>query len=197
MNYPHLSDHALIALYQEGDERAFEVLLNRYKNKVFTTILLIVKQRETAEDLLQEVFIKVIQKIREGKYCEQGRFAAWIIQIAYNLAIDFFRKQRTAKKKYPTESLQLAKQITAETNDYEDNYLQNETFERLESFINLLPDSQREVVLLRHYSRLTFQEIARITNVSINTALGRMRYALLNLRKFIKENLQVHDTDFY
>lgn len=188
MKTKQLSDQQLVQAFLKGDESCIEVLINRHRTKVYTYILLTIKNQSLAEDLFQETFIKVIQSLRKNKYRDNGRFLSWVIRIAHNLIIDHFRKE---------------KQLNAVSNDdtdldlfnsqrfSEDNIEQlmvNEQIRRdLRKIINELPDDQREVVLLRHFGKLSFKEIADHTGVSINTALGRMRYALINLRKMIDE----------
>ena len=178
-----ISDSELITKYKKGNEKAFEELTNRHKNKIFTTILLIVKDSEVAEDLLQETFIKAIKTIHSGRYNEEGKFLPWISRIAHNMAIDYFRKQ----KRYPMIMMEDGSNVfnTLEfaENPYENSQIQKEEHAKLRELIQNLPDTQREVLMMRHYMQLSFQEIAEHTGVSINTALGRMRYALINLRK--------------
>jgi len=178
-----ISDSELITKYKKGNEKAFEELTSRHKNKIFTTILLIVKDSEIAEDLLQETFIKAIKTIHSGRYNEEGKFLPWISRIAHNMAIDYFRKQ----KRYPMIMMEdgsnVFNTLDFAENSYESNQIQKEEHARLRELIQNLPDTQREVLMMRHYMQLSFQEIAEHTGVSINTALGRMRYALINLRK--------------
>ena len=178
-----VSDSELITKYKQGNEKAFEELTSRHKNKIFTTILLIVKDSEIAEDLLQETFIKAIKTIHSGRYNEEGKFLPWISRIAHNMAIDYFRKQ----KRYPMIMMEdgsnVFNTLDFAENSYESNQIQKEEHARLRELIQNLPDTQREVLMMRHYMQLSFQEIAEHTGVSINTALGRMRYALINLRK--------------
>ncbi len=186
-----VSDCELIAQYKSGNEKAFEALVNRHKNKIFTTILLIVKDHYIAEDLLQETFIKAIKTIKSGRYNEEGKFLPWISRIAHNMSIDYFRKQ----KRYPTIVMEDGSNVFNTLDFAEDSYetiqIRNETHARLREFIQRLPETQREVLMMRHYMQMSFQEIAEMTDVSINTALGRMRYALINLRKqmrLVEEN---------
>ncbi|MBX2841047.1 MAG: sigma-70 family RNA polymerase sigma factor [Flammeovirgaceae bacterium] len=178
-----ISDCELIIKYKKGDEKAFEELVTRHKNKIYTTILLIVKDTEIAEDLLQETFIKAIKTIQSGRYNEEGKFLPWISRIAHNMAIDYFRKQ----KRYPTIVMEDGSNVfnTLEFSEdsFESQQIKKETHARLRSLIQNLPDAQKEVLMMRHYMKMSFQEIAETTGVSINTALGRMRYALINLRK--------------
>lgn len=178
-----VSDCELISQYKSGNEKAFEALVNRHKNKIFTTILLIVKDQYVAEDLLQETFIKAIKTIKSGRYNEEGKFLPWISRIAHNMSIDYFRKQ----KRYPTIVMEDGSNVFNTLEFAEDSYettqIKKETHARLREFIQRLPEAQREVLMMRHYMQMSFQEIAEMTGVSINTALGRMRYALINLRK--------------
>jgi RNA polymerase sigma factor (sigma-70 family) len=163
------------------------MLINRHKRKVFTSILMVVQDRYIAEDLFQETFIKVVKTLRGGKYNEEGKFLPWVIRIAKNLAIDYFRKT----KRMPTITSHDGEDIFRTFQISEDNKEQSmikfQKEQTVRDLIKLLPDEQREVLVLRHYADLSFKEIADITHVSINTALGRMRYALSNLRKIIAE----------
>jgi RNA polymerase sigma factor (sigma-70 family) len=191
-----LSDSQLVSLYQNGNEEAFEVLLKRHKSKIFTAIYLIVKDRYVAEDLLQETFIKVINTIKGGRYNEEGKFMPWVSRIAHNLSIDYFRKC----KRYPEvvledgsrvfDSLEFAEESMESKQMKKDNHV------RLRSLIKELPVEQKQVLIMRHYLQMSFQEIAERTDVSINTALGRMRYALINLRKKLNTN-RAYDKNFY
>ena len=178
-----IGDSELISQYKKGNEKAFEVLIDRHKNKIYTTILLIVKDSEIAEDLLQETFIKAIKTIQSGRYNEEGKFLPWISRIAHNMAIDYFRK----KKRNPTivmeDGSNVFNTLDFAEDSFESSQIKSETHARLRELIQKLPDTQREVLMMRHYMQLSFQEIAELTGVSINTALGRMRYALINLRK--------------
>ncbi len=182
-----ISDCDLIAKYKKGDEKAFETLLMRHKNKIYTTILLIVKDQYVAEDLLQETFIKAIRTIKTGRYNEEGKFLPWISRIAHNMAIDYFRKQ----KRYPTIVMEDGSTVFNTMDFAEDSFesmqIKTETHARLRELIQKLPEAQKEVLMMRHYMQMSFQEIAEATGVSINTALGRMRYALINLRKHMNQ----------
>lgn len=190
-------DSELIAQYRNGSEAAFDVLVDRYQSKVFTTIYLIVKDQAVAEDLLQDVFVKVVQTIHSDRYSEEGKFQPWLMRIAHNLAIDYFRKA----KRYPTilmedgsnifNSLQFAEA------SIEDHRIREETLEMVKKLIEELPEAQKEVLVMRHYLDMSFQEIADQTGVSINTALGRMRYALIHLRKKMKQLNFAYDKIFY
>lgn len=197
MNSVQLSDSALISLYVAGDENAFELLLNRHKNKVFTTILLIVKDTYTAEDLLQDTFIKAIHTIKGGRYNEEGRFSSWICRIAHNLAIDFFRKEKRSPVVTLEDGSNILNALSFAEDSAESVQIKEETHARLRELIQQLPPAQKEVLIMRHYADMSFQEIAEATGVSINTALGRMRYALINLRKKLSTDNNVYDKNIY
>lgn len=190
------SDSQLVLLYQNGNEEAFEMLLHRHKSKIYTAIYLIVKDRYTAEDLLQETFVKVINTIRGGRYNEEGKFLPWICRIAHNLAIDHFRKH----KRYPEIVLEdgshVFNSLQFAEDSMEDKQVFRDTRTKLRDCIKELPTEQKQVLIMRHYLKMNFQEIADRTGVSINTALGRMRYALINLRKKMNKN-RAYDKDFY
>jgi len=189
------SDAQLIKCYREDADkefanRAFETLLNRYKNKVFTAVFMVVKDKYVAEDILQESFIKAIRLINKDSYNEEGKFGPWIIRIARNMSIDYFRKS----KRNPTILLEDGTDVFNSLRFADDashkEGISKEIHQRLKSYILRLPLQQREVLTMRHYAEMSFQDIAEATEVSINTALGRMRYALINLRKmFDQENV--------
>ena len=197
MNKTELNDSELLSLYIGGNEEAFEELLNRHKDRVFTTIYLIVKDRYTAEDLMQEVFIKAIRTIKSGRYNEEGKFLPWILRIAHNLSIDYFRKS----KRYPTiimeDGSSVFNSLEFSESTIEEEHIKQDTYNLLRAYIKDLPDSQREVLVMRHYMKMSFQEIADATDVSINTALGRMRYALINLRKKFEQTQKAYDKNLY
>jgi len=197
MNKTDLTDSELLSLYIGGNEEAFEELLNRHKDRVFTTIYLIVKDRYTAEDLMQEVFIKAIRTIKSGRYNEEGKFLPWIVRIAHNLSIDYFRKS----KRYPTiimeDGSSVFNSLEFSEATIEDEHIKQDTYNLLKAYIKDLPESQREVLVMRHYMKMSFQEIAEATDVSINTALGRMRYALINLRKKFEQTQKAYDKNLY
>lgn len=190
-------DSELIAQYRNGSVAAFDLLVDRYKNRVFTTIFLIVKDQEIAEDLLQDVFVKVIQTLNSDKYQEEGKFQPWLMRIAHNLAIDHFRKA----KRYPTiimeDGSNVFNSIQFAEDSIEDLKVKEETLEMVKRMIEELPETQKEVLIMRHYLDMSFQEIADQTGVSINTALGRMRYALIHLRKKMKLLNTAYDKTIY
>jgi RNA polymerase sigma factor (sigma-70 family) len=192
-----VSDAYLVSQYIKGNEEAFAQLLKRHKSKVYTTIYLIVRDQYIAEDLLQETFIKAINKLRSGSYNEEGKFLPWIVRIAHNLAIDYFRRE----KRYPTIVLEDGSNVFNSLAFSEDSResikIKDETHAILRELIQQLPEAQKEVLLMRHYADMSFQEIAEATGVSINTALGRMRYALINLRKKLEQHNIAYDKNIY
>jgi RNA polymerase sigma factor (sigma-70 family) len=192
------SDSELVSRYQNGNEKAFEILLHRHKSRVFTAIYLIVKDRYVAEDLLQESFIKAINTIRGGRYNEEGKFLPWISRIAHNLAIDHFRKEKRYPEIVLEDGSRLLNSMEFAEDSVEDKQVQQDTAARMRAFIKELPTEQKQVLIMRHYLKMSFQEIADRTGVSINTALGRMRYALINLRKkMLITNHIAYDKNFY
>jgi len=190
-------DSELIAQYRNGNEAAFEMLVDKYKSRVFTTIQMIVKDQGTAEDLLQDVFVKVVQTLNSDRYNEEGKFQPWLMRIAHNLAIDHFRKM----KRYPSVVMEdgssLFNTLQFAEKTAEDMQIKDETYELVRKLIDELPESQRQVLIMRHYMDLSFQEISEQTGVSINTALGRMRYALINMRKKLRKINIAYDRMFY
>lgn len=180
------TDTQLVISFQEGNNNALEVLVNRHKDKIFTAIQILVKDKYLAEDLFQDVFIKIIDKLRSN-YNEEGKFLPWALRIAHNLCIDHFRKV----KRTPTITTGDNQDIFDVINVHEDGadkaMMTNQTHSNIRGLIDMLPDDQREVIVLRHYADLSFKEIAERTNCSINTALGRMRYGLINMRKLMTE----------
>ncbi|MFD3002144.1 RNA polymerase sigma factor [Pontibacter toksunensis] len=195
--HTQLSDSALISLYIAGNESAFEQLVNRHKNKVYTTIFLIVKDSYTAEDLLQDAFIKAIHTMKGGRYNEEGKFSSWICRIAHNLAIDHFRKEKRSPMITLEDGSNVFNNMSFSEDSAESLQIKEDTHARLRELIQTLPQTQREVLMMRHYAEMSFQEIADATGVSINTALGRMRYALINLRKKMLNNNIAYDNNLY
>lgn len=178
-----LDDSELVSLYAQNNQEAFKVLLQRYKSKVFSTIYFIVKDKETASDLTQDTFFKVIDTIRNGRYNENGKFQHWIVRIAHNIAIDFYRKNSKVGFVRDEEDYSIFDTLQIVETSKEDEIKQKEIKTLLRECIHKLPFEQRQVLLMRHFADMSFQEISDFTGVSINTSLGRMRYALLNLRK--------------
>lgn len=192
-----VSDSELVMLYIRGNEKAFEKLVQRHKSRIYTTIYLIVKDQYVAEDLLQDTFIKAVDTIKSGRYNDEGKFLPWIIRIAHNLAIDYFRRD----KRYPNVVFEDGSSVFNTLDFSEDSVesvqIRQETHEQLREMIQRLPDVQKQVLIMRHYEDMSFQEIADATGVSINTALGRMRYALINLRKQFNQRAPQYDKNFY
>ena len=192
-----ISDSRLMLQYTNGNEEAFATLVDRHKKKIYTTIYLIVKDQYLAEDLMQEVFVKVINTVKTGRYNEEGKFLPWCMRIAHNLVIDHFRRQSKMRMISETSPFDSSYSIFHKIDSGEDNYLESKTKEELEnqmvSLIDYLPEVQKEIIRLRIFQDLSFKEIAELKDISINTALGRMRYALINMRKLIdKHNLVTH-----
>lgn len=192
-----LEDSQLLSLYKNGDEEAFKILLEKYRNRVYTCIYLIVKDRYVAEDLTQDVFIKVIKTVKGGKYNEEGKFLPWLLRISHNLAIDYFRKQKRNPTIINDDGTNIFNSLSFAENDSESNRINKETHKKIRELIKTLPKSQREVLIMRHFTNMSFKEIADMTGVSINTALGRMRYALINLRKKLKQHNIAYDQNNY
>ena len=183
-----ISDYELIERFIKGEQSCFDQLIHRHKNKVFAYISLYIRDQALAEDLFQDTFMKVIQSVKSGKYQDNGKFISWVMRIAHNLIIDHFRriKQMNTVSNDDYESdLFNSKKLSDST--VEDDIIRRQIQKDVRKMITFLPDDQREVVILRHYAGLSFKEIAEITDVSINTALGRMRYALINMRKLMEE----------
>lgn len=181
------TDHELIHLFMDDNMDAFEALVLRHKDKLFTSILFLVKDKYLAEDIFQDVFIRVIDTFRNGRYTEEGKFLPWAMRIAHNLCVDHFRKV----KRTPTIKNSDDKDIFEVLNFAEDNaetkMMKRQSYNRVRDMLDKLPEDQREVIILRHYADMSFKEIAAVTNCSINTALGRMRYGLINLRKMMTQ----------
>ena len=187
-----LEDSQLISLYKKGNEDAFAALLHRYKDRIFRFILSKVRNKDLAEDIFQEAFIKVIKTIKSGSYNEEGKFLPWAMRISHNLVIDYFRK--ASRTSFVSESSSLNEDfnifhtLSSENPNIEDQITSKERLSQMVELVNYLPDSQKRILNMRIFKDFSFKEIANIEEVSINNALGRMRYALINLRKLIKEN---------
>lgn len=184
-----MTDEDLVICYAQGNNVAFDVLLNRYKSSTHSYIYFIVRNKELAEDIFQETFVKVIMTIKQGRYVETGKFKAWITRIAHNLIIDNFRQERSENTVSNDEvDADLFNDIKLCDGTIEDHIIRHQVLSDVKKLVKHLPDSQREVLEMRYYQDLSFKEIADVTGVSINTALGRMRYAILNLRRMAEEN---------
>lgn len=186
-NLSNSNDTQLVHAFRNGDNRALEILIERYRDKIFSTILFIIKDKYLAEDLFQDAFIKIIDTIRNDRYTEEGKFLPWAIRIAHNLCVDYFRKIKRAPAVKTSDDNDIFELYNFTEDAADKNLVQEETQERIRLILNLLPQEQREVIVLRHYADLSFKEIAEITSCSINTSLGRMRYGLINMRKMLTE----------
>ncbi|MDQ1152228.1 MULTISPECIES: RNA polymerase sigma factor [Sphingobacterium] len=180
------SDQELIQMYVGGQESGLEALLNRYKSKIYTSIYMKVKDEYLAEDIFQETFIKIINTLKSGKYNEEGKFLPWAIRIAHNMIVDFFRKAKRAPNIVNADGFDIFEVLEFSDESAESKMLKKQVDVDLKKMIQKLPDDQKEVLIMRHFCDMSFKDIAEITEVSINTALGRMRYALSNLRKMIE-----------
>ncbi|MBC7589196.1 MAG: sigma-70 family RNA polymerase sigma factor [Chitinophagaceae bacterium] len=181
------SDTQLIRGFQEGNSNALEVLINRYKDKIFSSILFLVKDKYLAEDLFQDVFIKVIDTLRNNRYTEEGKFLPWALRISHNLCVDYFRKVKRSPSIKTSDDRDIFEVINVVEDSPETKMMQIQSHDRVRKMLKMLPEEQREVIVLRHFADMSFKDIAQITNCSINTALGRMRYGLINLRKVMLE----------
>jgi RNA polymerase sigma-70 factor (ECF subfamily) len=183
-----MTDDLLVSLYLEGNNSAFDVLLNRHKDRLFNYIFFIVRSKEVAEDIFQETFVKAIVTLQQGRYTNDGKFAAWITRIAHNLVIDQFRIERNENTVSNDETeVDLLNDARLAEGTIENRMVNEQVLKDVRMLVDELPDCQREVVFMRYYQDLSFKDIADITGVSINTALGRMRYAILNMRRIAAE----------
>lgn len=190
INTKSMTDEELVQLYEGGVNEAFDALLLRHKDKVSSNIFLSVRDRDIANDIFQETFIKVICTIKQGKYTEKGKFSAWVMRIAHNLIIDQFRveKSENTVSNDDDDRQDLFDTIQLYDDNIEDVMVKEQVYEDVVNLMNHLPDNQKEVLKMRFFEDLSFKEIADATGVSINTALGRMRYAVMNLRKLAEDN---------
>lgn len=182
-----LSDQQLIHLYLDGDVEALTSLVHRYKDKIYTSIYLLVKDKYLAEDIFQDAFIRVIDTINGGRYTDEGKFLPWAMRIAHNLCVDHFRKIKRSPSIKTSDDRDIFEVINFSEAGADEKMMQGQSHERVRKLLEMLPEDQREVIVMRHYADLSFKEIAKLTNCSINTALGRMRYGLINLRKMMTE----------
>lgn len=181
-----MSDQDLVQQYISGHETGLEELIRRHKSKIYTSIYHLVKDSDLAEDIFQDTFIKVINTLRTSKYNEEGKFLPWVIRISHNLVIDHFRKEKRKPIVANVEGFDIFDVIKVYDENIEDRIIKEQSHKDLRTLIHLLPLEQKEVLIMRHFGELSFKEISEITGVSINTALGRMRYALTNLRKMMQ-----------
>lgn len=184
----NMTDEGLAMLYIDGNNRAFDLLLSRNQSRLFSYILFVVRDRNTAEDIFQETFVKVITRLQDGKYTTSGKFSAWIMRIAHNVIMDWYRDQRAERVVEATQDNDLSNISGSElvVGSIESHYVNSQVMCDVRNLLDNLPPTQREVVFMRYYQQLSFKEIADTTSVSINTALGRIRYAILNLRRMAK-----------
>lgn len=184
--YP-LTDQELLNNYVNGDTQSLSVLIERYKDKIFTSIYLMVKDKYLAEDLFQDVFIRIIDTLNAGRYSDEGKFLPWAMRIAHNLCIDHFRKVKRSPSIKTSDDHDIFEVINLSEAGADQKIIANQSHDRIRKMVDQLPEDQKEVIILRNYANLSFKEIADLTNTSINTALGRMRYGLINLRKMMTE----------
>ncbi len=182
-----LTDNELIQSFQEGNTRAFDALLDRHQERIYNTILFMVKDSYLAEDLIQEIFIKIIDNLKQRKYNEEGKFLPWALRISHNFCVDHFRKVKRTPTIKTCDDQDLFEVINHSDHSADYKMTRKQTHQNIQQLVDLLPEEQREIIVLRHYANLSFKEIATMTNCSINTALGRMRYGLINLRKMMNE----------
>lgn len=185
--YNNQSENELIQCYLDGDTHAFSFLVSRYKSKIFTSIYILVKDNYLAEDIFQDVFIRIIESLKRGAYIENGKFLSWAIRIAHNLCMDHFRKVKRKPIIKTSDDSDIFEQYNFAEPTVDVKMMRIETDNSIKKAIDKLPQEQREILILRHFANLSFREIADMSNISINTALGRMRYALINIRKLLPE----------
>ena len=183
----HKSDQELINLFLQNDSRALEVLVLRHKDKLYTSIVFLVKDKHLAEDIFQDVLIKIIDTVRGGRYKEEGKFLPWALRIAHNLCVDHFRKVKRRPTIKTSEDHDIFEVLNFSEEGADVKMMKHQSHDQVRKMLDLLPEEQREVIVMRHYAELSFKEIAALTNCSINTALGRMRYGLINMNKMMRE----------
>ena len=182
-----LSDREIISLYINGKESALNIIINRHRSRIFGYILSKVRDKDIAEDIFQDVFIKIINSLKKGKYNEEGKFIVWAMTITHNLIMDFFRKKKKNRFLKPTDEFDIFDVISDHSLNSEESLIKSQVIDDLNILINELPETQKEVLKLRYFSNMSFKEIADKCDISINTALGRMRYALINIRKIMNK----------
>ena len=187
MRNDQLQDHELVDLYIAGNESCLEILIARHKKRVFSYIMMVVRDRHLSEDIFQDTFIKVIQTLKRGSYSDEGKFLPWVLRIAHNLVIDHFRRIKRMPLVDGGEDFDIFSVLTLRQGNVEDRIVKTQVRSDVRKAIEKLPHEQREVLIMRHYLDMSFKEIADTTNCSINTALGRMRYALINLKKMLEK----------
>jgi RNA polymerase sigma factor (sigma-70 family) len=184
----NLSDQELVKKYVNGDNFSFEILLNRHKNRVFAFIMSKIKNKDISEDVFQDTYVKVVNSLQKGKYNEEGKFLPWVMRIAHNLVIDHFRKQKKMHMIRSNSDFDIFDVIKDNDINIDEKLIKDQVYYDLKSLIELLPADQMEVLKMRYFEELSFKKIAQKIDISINTALGRMRYALINLRALSKKH---------
>jgi RNA polymerase sigma-70 factor (ECF subfamily) len=197
MRLKELPDGELVRAFAEGNQQAFEVIVRRYQSRLLTHCYMMLKDRYAAEDLVQEAFLKAVTTIRSGRYNEEGKLLPWLMRIAHNLVIDRVRKQKRNPEVVTEDGSPVFSMLDFATESAETVRMREDQYQTIREHIKTLPETQREVLLLRHFAGMSFKEIAEHTDVSINTALGRMRYALINLRKKMNIQTDLHDKNIY
>jgi len=188
MQSQNLTDSILVSSFINGDESSLGILIDKYKNRIYSFIYSKVLDKDITEDIFQDTFIKVINTLKKGNYKEEGKFLPWTMRIAHNLVIDFFRKRSKSKEFNNTDDFDIFTVLKDDSLNAENELVKEQVYEDIRKLIEELPDDQKEVLLMRMYKDMSFKEIAEATHVSINTALGRMRYALINMRKLIEKH---------
>jgi RNA polymerase sigma factor (sigma-70 family) len=183
----NLTDQQLVHLYMDGNANALATLVTRYKDRIYTSIYLLIKDKYMAEDVFQEVFIRIIDTLKAGRYTDEGKFLPWALRIAHNMCVDHFRKIKRSPSIKTSDDHDIFEVLNFSEPSVEERMIESQSSERVRKMIDLLPEDQREVIILRHYADLSFKEIAGVTKCSINTALGRMRYGLINIRRMMLE----------
>lgn len=183
----NLTDQQLIHLYMEGDANALATIVNRYKDKIYTSIYLMVKDKYLTEDIFQDVFIRIIDTLKGGRYKDEGKFLPWAMRIAHNMCVDHFRKVKRTPTIKTSDDRDIFEVLNFSEAGVDQRMMAEQSHEKVRKMIDMLPEDQREVIIMRHYADLSFKEISTLTKCSINTALGRMRYGLINLRKLMVE----------
>lgn len=186
--HSNLTDRELVSAYLKGNDSAFEVLLKRHQDRIYSQIMILVRDEAVADDIFQETFMKAIRTLKQGKYNEEGKFLPWVLRISHNLAIDHFRKAKRMPKVRSDDNYDVFAPIKHSDKNVEDAWIEEIIHEDIRQIIEELPPEQKEVVIMRHFDDMSFKEISERCNVSINTSLGRMRYALINMRKIIDKN---------
>ena len=185
--FTNFTDNQLVNSFQQGNNQALEILITRYKDKIFTSIKILVKDAHLAEDLFQDTFIKIIDTLRSNRYNEEGKFLPWAMRIAHNLCIDHLRKVSRTPTIKTSDDQDIFEVLNFSEDGADKTMMKGQSHSMVRRLLDMLPEDQREVIVLRHFADMSFKEIATLTNCSINTALGRMRYGLINMRKIVEE----------